>query len=145
MNYTDEQKEYIFNDIEEEIIGGRAIRNILLDKGMPSASNFFAWLKKNPEWQKRYACACKMRADLLFESIEHDFLEEPEYTNTAHGSKIDSAWVQLQTMKINAKKWMIAKMAPEVYGDKIDVTSDNKPIEQAQPVWNFINANKEQK
>lgn len=31
-------------------------------------------------------------------------------------------------LKIDARKWVVARMLPKKYGDKIDITTDNKPI-----------------
>jgi len=149
MSYTEEEKQAIFEDILDEIIEGRAVRNILKDKGMPSASNFFIWLDSNPEWQKQYGRACDMRADLLFEKM----LEVAENTELGEETTYDHNGYKVVTkdmtahrrLKVDTYKWQLAKLKPKVYGDKIDVTSGDKPIEAATPVWNFINANKDQK
>ena len=70
----------------------------------------------------------------MFDSIEQDYSEEPKYIDTKYGKKIDTGWVQLQRLKVDAKKWKLAKMNPSKYGDRIDVTSDDKPI-QAPPIF----------
>lgn len=146
MEYTKENIKFICDDIFEEIVEGRAIRAILKDSGMPSPTTFFKWLREDKELAEQYAQACEQRALVIFESMKDDFNEDPEYVSTAHGSKIDNGWVQLQALKINTKKWMLAKLAPKVFGDKIDVTTDGEklPATAAPAVWNFINANKDQ-
>ncbi|MGL4568069.1 MAG: hypothetical protein ACRCU6_06025 [Fusobacteriaceae bacterium] len=145
--YTEAEREGIFQDILEEIIEGRAIRNILKDSGMPRALSFFQWLKSNTEWQEQYAYACELRQELLFEKAL-DIAENPEEgTETTidhNGTKVvQKDMIQHRTLKVNTIKWQLEKMNPKKYGSKIDVTSDNKPVTESKVVWNFIDAKKE--
>jgi len=57
------------------------------------------------------------KKNIKFESIEQDYSEEPQ--RDAETGRIDSAWVQLQRLKIDAKKWELSKLNPKKYGDKI--------------------------
>ena len=82
-----------------------------------SSSTFFIWIEEDPEKSKRYAYVTDIRTDLKFESIEQDYSEEPQ--RDAETGRIDSAWVQLQRLKIDAKKWELSKLNPKKYGDKI--------------------------
>jgi len=45
-----------------------------------------------------------------------------------------SAHVSLCRVRIDALKWILSKLAPKKYGDKLDVTSDNKPVNVALSV-----------
>lgn len=130
-----DDREAVFTDILTEIAEqGRSLSEILRDAGMPNKSTFFEWLDKDESKANRYAQACQIRSQLMFDSIEQDYSEEPKYIDTKYGKKIDTGWVQLQRLKVDAKKWKLAKMNPSKYGDRIDVTSDDKPI-QAPPIF----------
>lgn len=117
MAYSQEHKDKIFETVFTEIINGRAVRNILKDEGMPPAVTFFDWLSKDEEKSKQYARAIELRAELKFESIEQDYLEEPQ--RDPETGRIDTGWVQLQRLKIDAKKWELSKMHAKKFGDKI--------------------------
>ena len=82
-----------------------------------SSSTFFIWIEEDPEKSKQYAYVTNIRTELKFESIEQDYSEEPQ--RDAETGRIDSAWVQLQRLKIDAKKWELSKLNPKKYGDKI--------------------------
>ena len=82
-----------------------------------SSSTFFIWIEEDPEKSKQYAYVTDIRTELKFESIEQDYSEEPQ--RDAETGRIDSAWVQLQRLKIDAKKWELSKLNPKKYGDKI--------------------------
>jgi len=61
----------------------------------------------------------ELRVEVKFESIEEDYSEDPQRDSFG---KIDSAWVALQRLKIDAKKWELSKLMPKKYGDKIENT-----------------------
>ena len=116
MAYSKEQKEEILNNIFNMIESGKSLR-FALSKIPLSSSTFFIWIEEDPEKSKHYAYVTDIRTELKFESIEQDYSEEPQ--RDAETGRIDSAWVQLQRLKIDAKKWELSKLNPKKYGDKI--------------------------
>lgn len=120
-------KEKIFPLILSEIEEGNSLRSILKRDGMPNRNTFFTWLDESKEKSNQYARSVDFRTELKFESIEADYMEEPQ--RDAETGKIDTGWVQLQRLKIDAKKWELGKLKPKKYGDKLDVTSDGEKIQ----------------
>ncbi len=116
MAYSKEQKEEILNNIFNIIESGKSLRFALYQIPL-SSSTFFIWIEEDPEKSKHYAYVTDIRTELKFESIEQDYSEEPQ--RDAETGRIDSAWVQLQRLKIDAKKWELSKLNPKKYGDKI--------------------------
>ena len=116
MAYSKEQKEEILNNIFNMIESGKSLRFALSQIPL-SSSTFFIWIEEDPEKSKQYAYVTDVRTELKFESIEQDYSEEPQ--RDAETGRIDSAWVQLQRLKIDSKKWELSKLNPKKYGDKI--------------------------
>ena len=116
MAYSKEQKEEILNNIFNIIESGKSLRFALSQIPL-SSSTFFIWIEEDPKKSKHYAYVTDIRTELKFESIEQDYSEEPQ--RDAETGRIDSAWVQLQRLKIDAKKWELSKLNPKKYGDKI--------------------------
>ncbi len=116
----------------ELIKKGMSKRKALIDKKM-GESTFSHWLNElTPEEIKekvkipkanrsRYACARDDRTELKFESIEEDYNETPKRLVTGG---IDPAWVQLQKLKIDSKKWELSKLKPNEYGDKVEISGE---------------------
>ena len=128
--YTEAQKNDIINQICDRIENGESLRKVLKDDGMPSSRTFYEWIDSSPEKVKQYARAIEERAEAKFESIEQDYLEEPQRDLIT--GKIDSGWVQLQRLKIDAKKWELGKLNPKKYSDSIrnEISGlDGKPIQ----------------
>ena len=130
--YSKDQKEAILHSIFEDISKGMSLRKACKNNGIPRIT-FFDWIDKDENEADRYTRARQQGIEARFESIEEDYSEEPQ--RDPETGKIDSAWVQLQRLKIDSKKWELSKMAPKKYGDKIDVTSKGESI-QAPSVVN---------
>ena len=130
--YNKDQKEAILNSIFEDISKGMSLRKSCKNSGIPRIT-FYDWIDKEQRFADRYTRAKEQGIEARFESIEEDYNEEPQ--RDPETGKIDSAWVQLQRLKIDSKKWELSKLAPKKYGDKIDVTSKGESI-QAPSVVN---------
>lgn len=136
--WDNDRKAEAINLVLERICDGESLRSILRNPnqdGLPAVSTFLGWVKEDESIQKQYARACDLRADSKFESIEQDYMEAPQ--RDPETGKIDPAWVQLQRLKIDAKKWELSKMMPKKYGDKIDIdhTSGGEKIEPTRIVF----------
>ena len=125
MRYTEEQKRKILDFIFDDISKGMSLRKSCKQNGIPRIT-FFDWIDKNEKEADRYTRARQQGIEARFESIEEDYSEEPQ--RDPETGKIDSAWVQLQRLKIDSKKWELSKLAPKKYGDKIDVTSKGESV-----------------
>lgn len=131
MAYSGKQKEEIFEHIFTEISEGRALRNVLKDDLCPDVTTFYAWLDNDEEKSKQYVRACEARADAIFDEII-DIADESygDKKVLENGSEImDSEFVARSRIKIDARKWIASKLNPTKYGDKVDLTSGNKPIQ----------------
>ena len=130
--YSTDQKEAILYSIFADISKGISLRKACKNSGIPRMT-FYNWVDDEQKEIDRYTRAKEQGIEARFESIEEDYNEEPQ--RDPETGKIDSAWVQLQRLKIDSKKWELSKLAPKKYGDKIDVTSKGESI-QAPSVVN---------
>lgn len=134
--YWDEERksqaiEVILFEIAEN---GKSLRKILdnADRTIfPSNVTFCQWLKDDTNLAKQYARACEIRADKIFEEIleiadesHNDTIIDPETGNEITNHEV----IQRARLKVDARKWMLAKMNPKVYGDKTDITTNGKEI-----------------
>lgn len=120
MAYSQENIEILFNKICEEISKGNSLRKVLLNQNMPDQNTFYKWIDNNVDKKEQYARACHERQEVLFEEIieisdNNEGLIFDEFGN----KKMDSGFVQLKKLKIDTRKWMLGKMNPKKFGDKI--------------------------
>lgn len=130
MAYNQKDIENIFNYVCKEIEKGKALRNVLKDDNMPSTSTFYEWLDIYPDKAKQYARATEVRAEAIFDDILSiaDQNANDTYVNDQGIEVTNNDVIQRSRLRIDARKWVLAKLNPKKFGEKIDVTSDNKPI-----------------
>ncbi len=92
-----------------EISSGKSLSRICEENGWPKTS-VYEWLAKN--FPEQYAQAMRTRADVYRDEIISIADDETLVTNE------DVAKAKL---KIETRKWLMGKMAPKKYGDKVEV------------------------
>jgi len=89
----------------------------------------------DPEHEKRYARARRMQAELLTDEtidIADDTTGDTEiiFKDGKQVKVENKEWVNRSRLRIDARKWLAAKLHPKKYGDKVDVTTDGKELKQ---------------
>ncbi|MFT5822119.1 MAG: hypothetical protein ACI8ZM_003375 [Crocinitomix sp.] len=120
-------KENAIEFILTRISNGESCRSIL-DKAdrkiYPSHVTFCQWLSNDNELAKQYARSAAERADLIFDeilTIADSF--EKDVTIVNGKEVINHNIIHRHRLMIDTRKWMLSKMMPKKYGDKLDVTS----------------------
>lgn len=148
--YTQDEIEIMFDKVIDLIkFEKMPLNKALKERSTPSSETFYKWIEDDELKSKRYARACEARADLIFEEIldiaddgRNDFIEK----QTANGSYIalDSEHVQRSKLRLEARKWMLAKMNPKKYGDKLDLTTDGEKMNE-RPEFVFVDKTRKKK
>lgn len=113
-------KEIVFPLILSEIEEGASLRSILVREDMPSRYAFFEWLKYDKEKANQYARACDLRADIIFEEILNIADDASNDTIiTERGEIPNSEWIARSRLRVDSRKWVLSKMNPKKYGDRI--------------------------
>nr|WP_197427440.1 terminase small subunit protein [Bradyrhizobium retamae] len=101
---------------------GVSLRSICLADDMPDKATVFRWLAAHKEFRDQYARAREARADAMAEEIleisdddSDDAITDPETGAT----RINAEFVARSRLKVDTRKWLMARMAPKVYGDKV--------------------------
>lgn len=140
MAYNEKKKNDVFNKIITEIADvGTPLRTILKRKGMPSSSTFFIWLEEDENLSKRYARAKEVMAEALADEIlEIADDGTNDYMTITKGDmeyNVENREVTNRSrLRVDARKWLLAKTLPKKYGDKIDITSDGEKVTNTIPV-----------
>ena len=124
----DKKTPEIIDEILSRVTKGEAIVKICgkdRDDFLPSEVSWYKWLDADEELVQRYARACEARSEKLFEEIL-DIADDGtnDYKSTEDGGLLlNSEHIQRSRLRVDSRKWMLAKMQPKKYGDKI--TQDN--------------------
>lgn len=114
-----EAKEYILNKISV----GKSLNSLVSKEGIPSHQTVYNWLNEDhKDYDKvfldNYVRARETQADYYADQI----IEIADKTKDPHKARV----------QIDARKWVSSKLKPKKYSDKIDVTSDHKPLETSK-------------
>lgn len=132
-NYTDDQKEMIVTDICNRVIEEKISFNKAIEESEISYVAFFNWMIKSELLKELYNYARNIRSDVLFEQI----IEISDTPVEGRKTKITDRGIEEtigdmtehRKLQIDARKWVVAKMQPKKYGDKLDVSIEQKSIE----------------
>lgn len=92
---------------------------------MPSHFAILKWLREKPEFASQYARATDARADAIFDEMfdiaddgTNDFRQR-ENRDGAIIEELDYDHVQRSKLRIDTRKWALARMAPRKYGERV--------------------------
>jgi hypothetical protein len=126
----------IGDEICNRLVDGESLRKITLDKHMPAASTVFKWLTENENFAEQYARARDAQADTLADEIldiaddgSNDWMADAEL-----GERYNGDAVQRSKLRVDARKWIAAKLKPKKYGDKLDLTSGGEKLGLASEI-----------
>jgi hypothetical protein len=107
-------------EICTRIAEGESLRQICKAPGMPAKTTVFRWLadERRITFRDQYARAREAQMETLAEEI----------LEIADGTVADNAAVALARVRIDSRKWLMSKLAPKKYGDKLDLSVDGGPI-----------------
>lgn len=111
---------------------GMSLRKACAKPGMPAKAQVFKWLSLSNEelwrddFRDQYARAKQESADAMADELL-DIAEEPLLKDD--NGKLVNAAIQRNKLRIDTRKFLMAKMKPKIYGDKMDLTTDGEKIE----------------
>ncbi len=136
--YTKELAQELCSRLAE----GRSLKSVCLDKDMPNKNVVFKWLHENREnFGELYARAKEEATDALAEEILDisDDSANDTYIDKKGNTRTDWEVVGRSKLRIDTRKWLMSKMKPKRYGDKLDITSGDKPL--PTPIYGGLSAN----
>jgi len=135
MVYTELEKKEVIDLIIDLIEEGGSIRSILKRPDTVGTKTFYKWLEASEELQERYKNATKKRADNIFEEMLEiaDKQSADMEVNDRGEHVINHNVINRSRLQIDTRKWMLGKLNPTKYGDKLDVTSGGDKL-QAVPI-----------
>ena len=125
----------VWEYILDQIANGRTLTSIVAEPDMPS----YAWctfaLRNDPQLKERYVEAVDSRVEFMFSEFI-DLADSP--IPEGLDGTAQSAWVQQLKLKLWARTWVLSKLRPRTFGDRLDVSvshtqiSITKALEQAE-------------
>jgi hypothetical protein len=114
--------EAIADELCRRLADGESLKKICRTKGMPGFATVISWaIDASHQFADRYARA----RDIGYRHLADEILEisdnsEADFVQTEDGRKVvDHEHIQRSRLKVETRKWMLSKMLPRIYGEKI--------------------------
>lgn len=129
--YSKELGDRICHEIATHAIGLKHICNMHAD--FPSTDTIYQWIGRHKEFADNYARAKECQLELMAEEILD--IADDGANDLMTLVKGDVAYTQenrevtnRSRLRVDTRKWLLAKLNPKKYGDKIDMTSDGEKL-----------------
>lgn len=106
---------------------GCSVREIADLPGMPGKTTVFRWLLADPDFRDHYARAKEAAAEAMADEIIEIADDASNDYMMRTGKDGEESWVlngehvQRSRLRVDARKWVLAKLLPKKYGDRIAV------------------------
>ena len=114
----------------ESLADGISLRKICESESMPNKATVFRWLadERYASFRDQYAQAREIQADSLFDEI----VEIADTPMVGRKTKTDAKGVEVtegdmiehRRLQVEARKWVVGKLKPKKYGDKLELSGD---------------------
>ncbi len=88
---------------------GRSLREIVAEHGLPDRAVVYGWVLDEPDFATAYARAREIAAQGIADELR-------ELSRTANAEN-----AQAVRLMVDTDKWVLSKMLPRLYGDKLQV------------------------
>lgn len=116
--------EALADKICTRISSGHSLRKVAKAMAIDE-SVVYDWLRKYPEFTKKYAHAREWQADLLADEVL-EIANEPMTMDVLIGGEmrpvVSMVAVKHARLRIDARKWYVSKLAPKKYGNRLNAT-----------------------
>jgi hypothetical protein len=124
------------DSICERLMDGESLKSICAADDMPHRSTVFRWIVANETFRDMYARAREEQAETMADEIV-SIADEGETKVIVGGDGasmvvFDSTAVARNRLRVDARKWVAAKLKPRKYGDKLQTEisgPDGGPVE----------------
>jgi hypothetical protein len=124
MNAIAEREQLSQLVVDLMVSDGLSLRKCCLQVGL-DAARFLRAVDADPELAKQYARARQALLDKMADEIlELADAPVPVLDNGA----TDNALVRQRQLQVDTRKWFLSKLAPKIYGDRLDVSVSDTRI-----------------
>jgi hypothetical protein len=102
------------------------------DKRFPSPANIYMWIIRYPSFRDAYARAresrCELMADQILEiadTTQPGRIKTVKQTDKGTFTEVRTDdMIRHRELQVDARKWLLAKLRPGQYGDKLGISAD---------------------
>jgi len=125
--------------IEQVSTNGKNLHSIKRHHpAFPDVTTVYPWFKKDEKFAQQYAQAKRTAMDFMAEEIvtiaddgSNDYMEIMDKNGDPTGAwKFKGEHVMRSKLRIDTRKWIMSKLMPSKYGEKIQVEHTQTPLKE---------------
>lgn len=128
----------------ERIADGETVRSICADEAMPSKSMVFRWLSRHKTFRDHYARAKEAQAEHMADELldivddgSNDWMERKNADGSTY-EVVNGEHIQRSRLRADTRKWLLSKMLPKKYGEKLTHSGDPEQPFQTKVTVEFV-------
>lgn len=110
--------------ILDGISAGQGLAEVCKAPGMPDESSVRKWAVTDLDFGERFKVARMIQSHAFVDKLQHELFRPNVTFSTETGEKIDPGDVNLRRLRIDTFKWILSKMLPKLYGEKLTLSAD---------------------
>ncbi len=111
---------------------GESVRKICASEDMPNEETIYRWVINIEDFSKKYRLAREMQQERHLDELIEIADDPPPLTPMG---TTDSGAVQHARLRIDTRKWAMARLSPKKYGEKLDM---NHGVQPEDPLASLI-------
>ena len=127
--WTPEQKAKACDEILSQVRSGKSLRAACRDGDdwIPPEATFRMWCDSDADLSAQYTRAREERAEAIFEECLEIADKQGADVVTVDGvDVVDHNVIARARLQVDTRKWMLGKMQPKKYGDKLELEHAGK-------------------
>ena len=105
-----------------------------IHKDLPNPLTVYRWLNTNEDFCKQYARAKEEQAQVIFDEIltisDTTQIGSIIYTRKGRKEARVGDMIEHRRLQIDARKWVLSRLLPKKYGERIEVDSASDPLNE---------------
>lgn len=131
---TPEERESLRDKVIAGMEGGLSAFKACEAAGVPWGT-WTEWVSEDAALAVRYTRARESLVERMAKELA-EIADEPPPLGP--DGKVDNGWVQKHRLQVDTRKWLLSKLAPKKYGDKLEIAGDPSAPIQAQVAVTFV-------
>jgi hypothetical protein len=122
----------------EQLADGKSLRETLKQDGMPAMSHVFRELAADKAFQEQYARAKEFGIERMADELldisddgRNDFMER-DLGDGVVTQQLNSEHIQRSKLRVDTRKWLLSKLAPKKYGDKLELGGELRQVHRIE-------------
>lgn len=122
--YTDEERLFLAGEVCEIVANGKSTKNACEQAGV-RLDTFLRWCSNYDEIDALHTRARNSLVEHWASEIVDIAEEEPDmYVDKNGATRIDPNSIQQKKLQIDSRKWIISKLNPQRYGERLQHAND---------------------